>query len=97
MSNVPTAAFGGAAAHQMATEALKAMGPIVVLEPEDFLAMLAKNADGLVIHAPSGMFSKNKYITAYKGLIFFTKTKDELMLPADIEVIRSKKIAIPQI
>ena len=97
MANIPTAAFGGSAAYHMANEALKAMGPIIVLEPGDFLRILEKNPDGLVIHTPGGLMSKNKYITSYKGLIFFTKTKDHLELPANIEMMVSKKMSIPQI
>ncbi len=36
-----------------------------------------------------------KYLTAYKGLIFFTKAEKPLDLPNDIELIAAKKIWIP--
>jgi hypothetical protein len=90
-------AYGAAAAGHIMEEALKAIGSIIVVEPKDFVRIVEKNTDAIVVHTSGGMLSKNKYITSYKGLIFFTKTKEELELPANIELMRAKKMMLPQL
>jgi hypothetical protein len=89
------AGAGGAAA--AIAEALKAMGPIVCVEPPDFLAILGKAEKPLVVHSPSGFMTKYKYLTSYKGLTFFTKSKEALLIPGSVEMIAAKKIVVPQI
>ncbi len=69
MTNVAGAA-GAAAAIAVA---LKAMGPIICVEPQDFLGILEKAEKPLVVQSPSGLMTKYKYLTSYKGLTFFTK------------------------
>ena len=78
-------------------EALKAIGPIICVEPQDFLAILEKAEKPLVVQSPSGFMTKYKYLTSYKGLTFFTKSKDPLLIPGDVEMITAKKIVVPQI
>jgi hypothetical protein len=87
---------GAMAAAAVAAEAMKAIGAIVIVEPQDFLNILAKTEKPLVVHSPSGLMTKFKYLTSYKGLTFFTKSKDALLIPASAETITAKKIAIPQ-
>lgn len=41
------------------------------------------------------MWKGYHYLTAYKGLIFFTKSPSEMMLPGDIELVMAQKIWIP--
>ena len=77
-------------------EALKAMGPIICVEPQDFLAILEKAEKPLVVQSPSGLLTKYKYLTSYKGFTFFTKSKEALLIPASVETITAKKIVIPQ-
>lgn len=79
-----------------AMNANKAMGSIITVEPEQFLDILGKTEKPLVVHSPSGILTKNKYITSYKGLVFFTKTKDQLLIPAAAEIINAKKISVPE-
>ena len=79
-----------------AMNASKAMGSIVTVEPAEFLDILGKTEKPLVVHSPSGFMTKNKYITSYKGLVFFTKTKDQLLIPAAVEIVNAKKISIPE-
>ena len=83
-------------AAMQAMNASKAMGSIVTVEPAEFLDILGKTEKPLVVHSPSGFMTKNKYITSYKGLVFFTKTKDEILIPAAVEIINAKKISIPE-
>ena len=88
---------GAAAAHQAAiANAIKASGAIVQLEPEGFIAILQKSKDPLVVYAEGGVFSVNyQYLTSYKGLIFFTKSRTPLRLPVGAEIVNAKKIWIP--
>ena len=92
-------AYGaGAAAARAAAiaKAIKASGAIVRLEPDDFLTILSKSAKPLVVIAVGGFIKKEyQYLTAYKGLIFFTKLQTSLILPGDAEVIAAKNIWIP--
>jgi len=92
-------AYGaGAAAARAAAiaQAIKASGAIVRLEPDDFLTILSKSVKPLVVIAEGGFVKKEyQYLTAYKGLIFFTKSQTTLLLPGDAEVIAAKKIWIP--
>lgn len=96
MSNGAIAAGVAGSAAAMA-EALKAVGAIVCVEPQDFLDILERIEKPLVVHSPSGFLTKYKYITSYKGLTFFTKSKEALLIPASVEIITAKKIVIPQI
>ena len=79
------------------TEALKAIGAIVCVEPQEFLGILERIEKPLVVHSAGGFLTKYKYLTSYKGLTFFTKSKEALLIPASVEMIAAKKIVIPQI
>ena len=96
MTNGAVAA-GVAGSVAAAAEALKAIGAIIFVEPHDFLAILEKTEKPLVVHSPCGLWTRYKYLTSYKGLTFFTKSKDALLIPASVETITAKKIVIPQI
>ena len=77
-------------------QAVKASGAIVRVEPEDFLKILSRTRDPLVVTAKGGVFKANyQYLTGYKGLAFYTKSSSPLMLPGSAEVITSKQIWIP--
>lgn len=91
-------AGGGAAAARAAAiaQAIKASGAIVRIEPDGFLSILSKTDRPLVVMAKGGFVKANyQYLTAYKGLIFFTKSGTELMLPGNTELIFANKIWIP--
>lgn len=91
-------AGGGAAAARAAAiaQAIKASGAIVQVEPDNFLMILTKMDRPLVVMATGGFVKTSyQYLTAYKGLIFFTKSPAQLLLPGGAEVIASKKIWIP--
>jgi hypothetical protein len=96
MTNGAAGAVGAGAVAAIA-EALKAMGPIVCVEPQDFLGILEKAEKALVVHSPSGFMTKYKYLTSYKGLTFFTKSQEALLIPGSVEMITAKKIVVPQL
>jgi len=91
------AAAGGAAGAAAAiAQAIKASGAIVRVEPTDFMTILDKVENPLVVHSESKFFStKYHYLTSYKGLIFYTKSVTSLMLRPSVEIIRAKSIWIP--
>ncbi|HYV20970.1 MAG TPA: hypothetical protein VFC25_18295 [Verrucomicrobiae bacterium] len=89
---------GGAAAAAAAAiaQAIKASGAIVQVEPEDFQRLVEHNAQGLVVHSAPKLFQpKHRYIMGYKGLAFFTKSKEPLVMLRGLQVIEAKKIWIP--
>lgn len=90
-------AYGAsAAAYAAIAQAVKASGAIVRVQPEDFMLIISKVKDPLVVVAKGGTFKANyQYLTGYKGLSFYTKSSAPLMLPGSAEVIESKQIWIP--
>ena len=92
------AAAGGAAGAAAAAiaQAIKASGAIVRVESTDFMTMLEKVENPLVVCSESRFFStKYHYLTSYKGLIFYTKSTMPLMLRPSVELIRARSIWIP--
>jgi hypothetical protein len=89
-------AGAAAAAAAAAAQAIKASGTIVRVEPEDFLRILARQNEPLVVHATAGFFSTSyMYLASYKGLAFFTKSAAPLDLPSTCEIVQAQKIWIP--
>ncbi len=92
---------GGAAAAVAAeaaaiAKAVKASGAIVDMEPEDFLSIVRRCEKPLVVAASGGSFRKHyRYLVGHKGLVFHTKSSEQLMLPGKPEVVHAKKIWIP--
>jgi len=86
-----------AAAHAAAiAQALKASGVVVRVEPADFLRILQRQDEPLVVTAPAGFLQRGwRYLTSYRGLAFFTKSPDALPLPGRAEVVQAKAIWVP--
>jgi len=96
MSYVAASTGGAAAAAAAIAQAIKASGAIVRVTPEDFTRILSRSSKPLVVIARGGFIKPNyQYLTAYKGLFFYTKSPTELLLPGDIEIINAKEIWIP--
>ncbi len=78
------------------TRAIGASGAIVTLEPDDFARLLKMAEKSLVVTAISGWKKHNyHYLSSYKGLIFYTKSKVKLSFPSSTELITSKHIWVP--
>jgi hypothetical protein len=89
-----TAAHAAAAAAAM--NAIKASGAIVQVAPEDFQRLVMRLDDPLVVVSESTFFgARYKYLTAYKGLVFYTKSREPLSVGGRAELIRAKRIWIP--
>lgn len=72
-------------------------GARVTVEPTDFLSILAKSDEPLVVmkEKKEGRIIKHgyMYMTGYKGFVFFTQSPTPLELPRDAEVITTQKIS----
>ena len=90
------AARAAAAQAAAVARAIKASGAVVNVNPDDFLYILSKTSRPLVVMATGGVIKTNyQYLTAYKGFIFFTKSRSPLALPGDAELIAANKIWVP--
>ena len=90
------AAGAAAAAAAAVAQAIKASGAIVRVGPEQFLQIVGRQEEPLVVQATGGFFTTNyQYLSSYKGLIFYAKAADPLDLPPETELIAAKKIWIP--
>jgi hypothetical protein len=89
------AAAGGAAAAAIA-RAIKASGVVVRVTPADFHTILRKIERPLVVYAEGGFFStKYQYLVSYKGLAFFTRSSEPILLPGGTETIVARKMWMP--
>ncbi len=77
-------------------QAIRASGAIVRVEANDFMIILSKADKPAIVCAISGFRKKrHEYLTAYKGLVFYTKSNVPLQLPSEAELIVAKRIWIP--
>lgn len=89
-------AGGAAAAAAIIAQAIKASGAIVRMSPQDFLQIVERSEEPLVVTAQGGLFStKYEYLTGYRGLVFYTKSSEPLLLPEYAEIVAANKIWIP--
>ena len=89
---------GGAAAAAAAAamiNAIKASGAIVKVAPEDFQKLLEQNVQGLVVHSVGKILGRHKYIMGFKGLAFYTSSREALAMPRALQIVEAKKIWIP--
>ena len=91
------AAAGGAVAAMAIAAAKRASGVVVSVTPENFSKIVARVEKPLVVHAVGGVFStRYQYMTPYRGLAFYTKSRQPVELPAGTELIAAESIWIPQ-
>jgi hypothetical protein len=88
---------GGAAAAAAIAQAIKASGAIVRMDPENFLQIVHRADEAVVVMATSKIFGRTsyKYLTSYKGLAFYTKSPGQLPLGVRAELVYAKQIWIP--
>jgi hypothetical protein len=95
-----TAQYGAAdkaAAAAAIANAVKASGAIVKVQPQDFVSIIGRTQSPLVVIAGKAFWSPGfKYLTGYKGLIFYCRSSEALDLPGAAELITAKSIWIPR-
>lgn len=89
-------AEGAAAAAAAIAQAIKASGAIVRVPPEDFAQIVARGKAPLVVISAGGFFRKDhQYLSSYKGLAFYARSREPIQLPGDAEVVLADKIWVP--
>jgi hypothetical protein len=89
-----TGAEGAAAAAMI--QIIKASGAVVRVEPQEFLRLVGRQEEPLVIRARGGFLEARwQYLTSYKGFVFFVKSREPLPLPGRAEVLDARKIWVP--
>ena len=87
---------GAVAAAVAAANAVKASGAIVRIESKDFQSIVTKNEKPLVIVSELKFFGTYfRYLTGYKGFIFYTKSKTPLDFSSNVELMTARSIWIP--
>ena len=90
---------GGAAAagaHQAMMNAVKASGAIIKVVPEEFVKVLYKLNEPLVVYSEFHFFSTSyKYLVSYKGLVFYSRYAQPLDMPSGTEIVRAQRVWIP--
>ena len=90
-------AGGAHAAAAAMANAIKASGVVVKVQAGDFMAILKRADAPLVVTGMGGVFRKHhQYLMSYKGLAFFTKSPQPLVLPSRVELIAAKSISVPE-
>ena len=85
-----------AAAYAAMVQAIKASGVIVRLAPADFERLTGKMDSPLIVTCRRSFFGvRYQYLVGYKGLAFYTKSKEPIRLPGRAETIEAKTIWIP--
>jgi len=88
---------GGAAHAAAIANAIKSSGVVVKMEARDFLEIVSRAENPLIVVGEGGVFKKHfQYLTSYKGLAFFTKSPTPLMFPSRLEIVRAKTISVPE-
>ena len=73
--------------------AIKAQGVIVEVSPNDFDAILRQTEKPLVVHAESKIIRvTHKYLTSYRGMVFYTRLKEPLQFSRPVEMVEAKKL-----
>lgn len=91
-----TAAAG--AAHAAMVNAHKALGVVVRLEVAEWLKILERTDRPLVVIGTGGVFKKhNQYLTSYRGLAFFTTSKDTIVFPPRCEIVQRRLSRSPEV
>ena len=78
-------------------QATKASGVIVRMEPQEFLKIVRKAENALVVMTSKQIFRKTKYhyLTSYKGLAFYTKSDVPQQFGIGVDLVSAKQIWIP--
>lgn len=85
-----------AAAQAAVLQAIKASGAIVRVEPEEFQRLVSRADQPLVVVSTTRFLGERwHYLMGYKGLAFYTKARQPLVLPGRAEVVEAKSIWIP--
>lgn len=87
-------AEANAQAEAIAT-AIKASRILVRLDPAEFLRLLHRAEEPLIVVAPGGLFRRSWWRpTSYKGLALYTKSTNQPPLSGRAEIVNTDTISI---
>jgi hypothetical protein len=87
---------GAHAAHAMIANAVKASGAIIQMNPDQFMKVVEREKEPLVVTATGWLFgTKYKYLFVYRGFFLYTESRTQLRLPSGAEIIGAEKIWVP--
>ena len=90
------AASGAAAGAAAIAQAIKASGAIVRVDPQGFQEIVRRQDRPLVVVSVSRFLGTTyRYLTSYKGLAFYAKSREPLPLSPLCEIVEAKQIWIP--
>ncbi len=91
-----TVPYSGTTNAAAIANAVRASGVLVKLDPLEWRKLLERLDRPLVVTSEGGTFGRRyRYLTSYKGLAFYTQSREALPIPGDAEVVRAKSIWIP--
>jgi len=92
-----SAAAGAAgAAHAAMMNAVRSFGVVVTVPPDEFLRIVERQEEPLVVTSSYGIFSTvYRYLVSYKGLAFYAESPLELDLPVGTDVVQARKMMLP--
>jgi hypothetical protein len=89
-------AAGGAAAQAAISQAIKACGVLVQVDPEEFQRIMDRQKEPLVVCGEGGFLTTTyRYLCTYRGLCFYAQSNSPIHIPTNAEVIVANKIWIP--
>jgi hypothetical protein len=89
-------ASAAAAQRQQMLNAIRSFGVVVWVAPDEFLNVVERQSDPLVVSSTGGFFTTEyRYLVSYKGLAFHTKSPYPLELPPQAEIVHARTLAVP--
>ena len=96
MSGAAAAAGASGAAAAVVIQATRANGVIVKMQPDEFLELLDRIEDPLIVEGLVGVFrKKSQYLTSYRGIAFYCVSAEPLPLPETSERVWAQHIWVP--
>ena len=71
-------------------------GIVISVETDEFMRLMKQAGNALIIHQqPSWWQTYNRYLMSYRGMAFYTRSKEELSISKYAEVIAAKNFYVP--
>lgn len=71
-------------------------GIVISVENDEFMRLMKQANDVIVIHQkPTWWQSYNRYLMSYRGMTFYTRSKEELVISKYSEVVTAKHFYAP--
>ena len=69
---------------------------VISVETDEFMRLLKEAGNPVVIHQPSKWWQPyNRYLLTYRGMTFYTRTKEELVISKYADTVQAKSFYVP--